>query len=206
MNYSVRNFYYYIKLNCLSRQIVHSNKGCIIPLSDTIWQLDKDSKIFVNGILKVGWQQIKGAKQQTRIWLEQGAELHINGDFTIGANSYIRIWKNSKLVLRNGFINENVQVTAGDSIEIGDECVIGRDVNIRSFNGHVILSPEYLIAKKITIGNHVWIGQGVTILKGVWVGDGAIVAAGSVVTKDVPEKCLVGGNPAHIIKREVNWQ
>ena len=46
----------------------------------------------------------------------------------------------------------------------------------------------------------------VTVLKGVTIGDGAIVTAGSVVTKDVPGKCLVGGVPAKVIKKDIHWK
>ena len=44
------------------------------------------------------------------------------------------------------------------------------------------------------------------ILPGVTIGDGAIVAAGAVVTKDVPEKCMVAGVPAKVIKENVEWK
>lgn len=40
-------------------------------------------------------------------------------------------------------------------------------------------------------------------MPGITIGDGSIVAAGSVVTKDVPPDCIVGGNPAKIIKRSI---
>lgn len=52
----------------------------------------------------------------------------------------------------------------------------------------------------VVIGNNVWIGDKVTILAGVRIGDGVIVAANSVVTKDIPDYCVVGGNPARILK------
>lgn len=51
------------------------------------------------------------------------------------------------------------------------------------------------------VGNDVWIGQNVTIMPGVHIGDGAIIAANSVVTKDVPAYCVVGGNPSKIIRK-----
>lgn len=206
LDYSWYNLLRYLKLNFFSGQIVHSKEFRIIPLSNTIVQLDEGAKVFLNGNLMVGNQQIKKARQQTRIWLEKGAELHVNGDFTIGADSYIRVWQNSKLVLNNGFFNEHVQVTVGDVVEIGNDCAIGRDVVIRSYDGHRIVTDGYQIAKSIRIGEHVWIGQGAAILKGVTIGDGAIIAANAVVTKDVPEKCAVGGNPAKMIRTEIEWQ
>lgn len=52
----------------------------------------------------------------------------------------------------------------------------------------------------VVIGSDVWIGNGVTVLSGVRVGNGAVIAAKAVVTKDVPDYAVVGGNPAKIIK------
>ena len=54
----------------------------------------------------------------------------------------------------------------------------------------------------ITIGNDVWISGHSTILPGVTIGDGAVIAAGSVVTKDVPDRTLVAGSPA-ITKKKI---
>lgn len=51
------------------------------------------------------------------------------------------------------------------------------------------------------IGNDVWIGQYVTVMPGINIGDGAIIAANSTITKDVPPYCIVGGNPARIIRK-----
>ena len=58
-----------------------------------------------------------------------------------------------------------------------------------------------MIPKPIHIGKRVWIGSGAIILPGVNIGDNSVIAAGSVVTKDVPENCLYGGNPAKFIKK-----
>jgi acetyltransferase-like isoleucine patch superfamily enzyme len=52
----------------------------------------------------------------------------------------------------------------------------------------------------IRIGDKAWLGLNVLVLKGVTIGDGSVVAAGSVVTRDVPEWTLVGGNPARVIR------
>ena len=51
----------------------------------------------------------------------------------------------------------------------------------------------------IQIGNNVFIGMKTTILKGVHVGNNVIIGANSLVNKDVPNNCVVAGNPARVI-------
>lgn len=54
--------------------------------------------------------------------------------------------------------------------------------------------------KSVRIGNDVWIGGNCTILPGVTIGNKVVVAAGAVVTREVPDNCVVGGVPARVIK------
>jgi acetyltransferase-like isoleucine patch superfamily enzyme len=54
--------------------------------------------------------------------------------------------------------------------------------------------------KPVVIGDRVWVGGGAIICPGVTIGEGSTVAAGAVVTKDVPSYCVVGGNPARVLK------
>ena len=66
------------------------------------------------------------------------------------------------------------------------------------------LSPRGRREKKsfgrpVTIGDDVWIGGNCTILPGVTIGNNVVVAAGAVVSKDVPDNCVVAGVPAKII-------
>lgn len=51
------------------------------------------------------------------------------------------------------------------------------------------------------IGNDVWIGYDALIMPGVRIGNGAVIASRAIVTKDVPDYCIVGGNPAQMIKK-----
>ncbi|HEU5047988.1 MAG TPA: acyltransferase [Rickettsiales bacterium] len=91
------------------------------------------------------------------------------------------------------------------NVTIGDNVIMGPDVKIYSGN-HVHDSLDVPIQKQgdvwhsVTIGNDVWIGANVIILPKRKIGNHAILAAGSVITKDVPDYAIVGGNPAQIIK------
>jgi phosphonate metabolism protein (transferase hexapeptide repeat family) len=56
-------------------------------------------------------------------------------------------------------------------------------------------------AHAVTVDHDVWIGHGAIVLPGRNIGTGAVVAAGAVVTKDVPDYCIVAGNPARPIRQ-----
>jgi acetyltransferase-like isoleucine patch superfamily enzyme len=62
------------------------------------------------------------------------------------------------------------------------------------------------MTQEVFIGNNVWIGNRAIIMKGVTIDDGAIIAAGSIVTKDVPARCLVAGVPAKVVRENVQWK
>ena len=60
--------------------------------------------------------------------------------------------------------------------------------------------PRPEIPKRpVTIEDDVWIGPNATILKGVCIGTGAFIEAGSLVTRDVPARARIMGNPAQVI-------
>ncbi|MYW21151.1 antibiotic acetyltransferase, partial [Streptomyces sp. SID2955] len=56
------------------------------------------------------------------------------------------------------------------------------------------------------VGNDVWFGYGTTVMPGVRIGHGAIIGAGAVVTSDVPDYGIVGGNPARLIRTRYSEQ
>lgn len=167
------------------------------------FDFDEGSQIQIGQTIQCGLRLVSGSKQETRIQLKKNAKIIVPTHYTIHAGSFITVCKNSTLVLQAGFINENVQITCGDRIEIGEGTAIARDVIIRSFDGHNIDGSP--LSAPIKIGNHVWIGQRAMILKGVTIGDGAVIAAGAIVTKDIPAGCLAAGVPAKVIRTNVKW-
>lgn len=104
----------------------------------------------------------------------------------------------------NTSIGDRTEIHAGQAVNIGLNCNISWDVCIMDRDYHKFNSPTEII-KPVNIEDNVWIGCNCLIMKGVTIGEGAVVAAGSVVTKDVPPKTVVGGNPAKVIKEDIYW-
>lgn len=97
------------------------------------------------------------------------------------------------------FSAEPYLVTLGDNVYISlDAKFICHDGSVLPFRKDI---PDLDITKRITIGNNVFIGLGALVLPGVIIGNDCIVGAYSVVTKDVPDGMIVGGNPAKVIKK-----
>ena len=79
--------------------------------------------------------------------------------------------------------------------------MIGMNVTIATLNHGLSLATRNITYPlPVVIVRNVWVGSNATILPGVKIGEGSVVAAGAVVTKDVPQKVVVAGVPAKIIK------
>ncbi len=90
------------------------------------------------------------------------------------------------------------------AVRIGDHCLLAPGVHI--YTATHPLDPNERksgleFGRPVLIGNNVWIGGRTIINPGIRIGDNAVIASGAVVTRDVPENVVVGGNPAGIIKQ-----
>ena len=98
----------------------------------------------------------------------------------------------------------------GSKILIGKDCMFSSDIFIRTSDSHSIIdiqsNKRINPPKDVIIDDHIWVGQSVKINKGVKINSNSIIANGSIVTGNIPSNTVVGGNPAKIIKSEVNWR
>lgn len=105
---------------------------------------------------------------------------------------------------------ESGQIAAleGKSIQIGRDCMLANNIQIRTSDSHGIFDNENTrlnTAQNIKIEDHVWLCNNSIILKGVTIGTGSIIGTQSIVTKNIPSKVIAAGNPTKIIKTEINW-
>lgn len=106
---------------------------------------------------------------------------------------------------KNVFINSGCRFQDQGGIFIGDDVLVGHNVIIATLNhGFKPENRADLIPAPVRIGNKAWIGSGSIILPGITIGENAVVAAGSVVAKDVPANTVVAGNPARILRENID--
>lgn len=122
---------------------------------------------------------------------------------TIWAPMYVDHGRNISIG-DNFFANYDCIFLDAGPISIGDNVMVGPRVSFLTAThptDSLVRNRGLEYAKAIRIGHGVWIGGGASILPGITVADNAIIAAGSVVTKDVPENTIVAGNPARVIRQ-----
>lgn len=165
-----------------------------------------NTNITINGSLVLGDKYKRGFGRTTLFRMGDNSILTVNGGFRFYYGCDIHVFDNGTLILGSGFCNCDTKIRCKKKITIGENVAIAHDVLITDCDGHLIDVNAESDAAEVKIGNHVWIGTKSIILKGVSIGDGSVVAAGSVVTKNFPEHVLVGGNPAKIIRENINWK
>ena len=117
-------------------------------------------------------------------------------------------------------IDGTTSILCVNRVEIGPYSRIAHNTTICDNNNHPV-SPSYRrkmaltpmeddmrlwkhsVSAPIIIGTNCWIGTNVRICKGVTIGDNSVIAACSVVTKSIPANCIAAGNPAKIVKQNI---
>lgn len=104
------------------------------------------------------------------------------------------------------FVNHNCYFMDGGTIHIGKNVFIGPSCGFYTASHPINYADRNKGLEKalpIVVGDNCWFGANVSVMQGVTIGAGCVIAAGSVVTKNVPENCLVAGVPA-VIKKRIN--
>jgi acetyltransferase-like isoleucine patch superfamily enzyme len=129
--------------------------------------------------------------------------------FALGTGARVQI--GDYCYFTNAMLLSEMEITIGDYVVMGWNVAIGdtdyhpidpaeriADAIACSPLGEGRPRPE-VMRKPVTIGDNVWIGPNATILKGVTVGSGSFIEPGAMVTRDVPPRARVLGNPARVV-------
>jgi acetyltransferase-like isoleucine patch superfamily enzyme len=143
-----------------------------------------------------------------------GRRAHVLGFPAVEATDLVvgddfKLWSGHRTTLLSGwgrivvgdrvFINVGTVVIAVEEVVIGDDVALAHEVMVLDSDSHGVEGRPYRTAP-VRIGDGTWVGARATILPGVTIGKRVLVAAGSVVTRDVPDDVLVAGNPARVVR------
>lgn len=207
--------------------IIIGAKGFAKEVLEVLHQLNQlDSLVFYDDI-NVTIPELLYGKFPVLKSIEEAAEHFklVDNRFTIGiGNPVLRKKLASKFEAAGGVLSSTISPLAtigsygnliGDGCNIMAGAIISNDVSIGYgcivyFNAilshdcvvgnFVEISPNATLLGRCKIGSYTQIGANATILPNVTIGQNVIVGAGSVVTKDIPDNCIVVGIPAKISK------
>jgi acetyltransferase-like isoleucine patch superfamily enzyme len=97
------------------------------------------------------------------------------------------------------FVNSGSIVFSACEVTIGDDVALANEVYLMDSDSHGV-EGRLVKEQPVRIGNGTWVGARAIILPGVSIGRRCLIAAGTVVSKDVPDDTLVAGNPARALR------
>ncbi len=119
----------------------------------------------------------------------------------------LTVWSDQKnidgiIIGDHVLISPGVRISAASSIKIADSCMLASHVYISDSDWHGIYdrSMPPVETGRVVLKENVWVGDSAIVCKGVTIGENSIIGAGSVVTCDIPDNVIAGGNPAKILK------
>ncbi len=198
--------YKFLRHNTL-REIIRGK--VLIPAPHTRIRIRRQAVFNKNGKFILGGKiRFKRSSLETRLFIDNGGTLNVNGRYAIGYGADIEVFSGGTLTFKGGGgSNIGATIICADKIEIGRDVMMGRHVTIRDNNGgHYINRAGYRNSRPVIIGDKAWLCEGCTIMPGVKIGDGAIVGAHAFVTANVPAHAMVSGNPAVVVDRDVLWK
>ena len=126
---------------------------------------------------------------------QTGNNLHVNRFSVVSRKTYLGNNANFNGIRISGC----GKVFIGNNFHSGRECLVISQNHNYDF-GKAIPYDDTYIAKDVSIGDNVWLGDRVIILGGCNIGEGAIIQAGSVVAGNIPPLAIAGGHPAKVFK------
>jgi acetyltransferase-like isoleucine patch superfamily enzyme len=146
----------------------------------------------------------KGVMFVGRLRLRGGTRLVLGDNVRI--RKLVRVNGGGTVTVGSDTLLNGCWIICASEVAIGDRCLIS-NAGILDNDFHNLppqlrhQPPTAQTRAPVTIAENVWIGASAMVLKGVDIGRDSAVGAGAVVREDVPEACVVSGNPAQVVKR-----
>lgn len=145
--------------------------------------------------------------ESAHVFAEPGRDVVVGGGAHIGADVFLH----GPVTLEEGVaVNARCHIDGGSrGVLIGKNSRLGPECYMFAFNHGidpgVDIKDQQVSSEGIIVGQDCWLGAAVCVTDGVRIGDHAVIGMGAVVTGDVPEWAVMGGNPARQIGDRRTW-
>ncbi len=166
------------------------------------------NNITTQGTLNIGVQYVGFIHPADKTLLNINGQLNFKKGYSIGRGCRFDIGDKAEVSFgEGGYINANTRLIIMHKMVVGDNCAIAWDCEFLDEDFHEITYEGKKEREKgIHIGNKVWIGAGVKVYQGTIIPNGCVIASNSIVRGVFTEEnVIIGGNPAKVIKKEINW-
>lgn len=123
----------------------------------------------------------------------------------------IRVARPSRVFIGEGTTSNGVKIICDRSnFRCGRDCMFSDDIIVQAADQHALVDVASgaiinNVHRKVTLGDHVWLGRRSMLLPKAEVGDGSIIGAGAVVSSKIPERAIAAGVPARVVREGVTW-
>jgi acetyltransferase-like isoleucine patch superfamily enzyme len=166
--------------------------------------------IFTADILALGIDYNGLVNKKDNTFLNVQGKLIAKGAFSIGSGCRFYIASKGVCVLnKNSYIGPFTNFIIEHGIIIGEGCAISWYCQFLDEDFHTIEYDNKKVIRdpRIVISDNVWIGCYVYVFKGTFIASGCVVAANAVVRGVFEEEnCLIAGNPAKVVKKNISWR
>ena len=168
-------------------------------------EVDRNSRLVIGS---GGTRQIFDAdRTRAALVIAPKARVRVRGgQVRLSWGTKVRLSPSARLELGGGsFLNAGCLVFVATSVTLGERCNVAWGVTIMDTDFHVVDADRARMAP-VAIGDDVWLGADVLILQGSSIGSGTVIGARSVVRGSIPERSLAVGQPAKVVRSNVDWQ
>lgn len=133
-------------------------------------------------------------------WIRKDIAERTNANYITAVHSSAIV--SSSAIIRDGSVVMQGAIIQADVI-VGKHCIVNTAATIDHdciLEDYVHISPNASLCGNVSIGEGTQIGAGSVVVPGVKIGKWSLICAGSVVTKDIPDNCVAGGNRCEIIR------
>lgn len=165
--------------------------------------IDDTVKFNTNAVIHI-------ANWQTKISIAENCKIGRDFRLTMFGDSFCSIEKGTTV---ND--NCNIRIHHGGKLLVGKECMFSYDIKLLVGDGHAIFDVETRKRtldvtrdnprNSLTIKERVWVGLNAVVLGNTTIGRSSVVGAGAVVKGTFPNNCVIVGNPAKIVRKNITW-